>query len=78
MIEMVCAVVFSVGIIRDMPREQLNNEYANIARPFPTPYVVFPCLMSDMEAYRFYSQHDPQINGDYDPARGCPCGQEER
>jgi hypothetical protein len=61
---MICAVVFSIGIVRDIRREELK--YYQEA---PMPYVVFPCDMTDREAYRFYAAHDPQVNGDYDPQR---------
>jgi hypothetical protein len=72
MIELVCAVVFSVGIVRDVPRGELravSHEAMGIAW-YPAPYVVFPCIMTDREAYHFYSRHDPQMWGDYDPQRG--------
>ena len=72
MIELVCAVVFSKGILRDVPRGELravSHEAMGIAW-YPAPYVVFPCIMTDMEAYRFYARHDPQLNGDYEGELG--------
>ena len=72
MIELVCAVVFSVGIVRDVTREKLQVVTADAIGTlwYAAPYVVFPCIMTDMEAYRFYAAHDPQLNGNYDPQRG--------
>ena len=69
MIPLVCAVVFSVGIIRDVPHEQVKivSHDAMSRMWYSAPYVIFPCDMTDMEAYHFYSVHDPQIHGDYDP-----------
>ena len=80
MIAIVCAVVFSVGIVRDVPHDKITevSMQAQGRQWYRAPYVIFPCLMTDMEAYRFYSEHDPQIHGDYDPIRGCPCGEIER
>jgi len=69
MTALICAVVFSQGIVRDISREDFTNYYRNVSRNAP-PYVVFPCIMTDMEAYRFYARHDPQMRGDYDPQRG--------
>ena len=66
---MICAVVFSIGIVRDMSVDDFTNYYRNVSRNAP-PYVVFPCIMTDREAYHFYSRHDPQMWGDYDPQRG--------
>ena len=65
MIELVCAVVFQAGIIRDISHDELKHY-----RDHSAPYVVFPCIMTDLEAWRFYAAHDPQLHGDYDPAFG--------
>jgi hypothetical protein len=78
MISLVCAVVFSVGIVRDVPHARVAEPTMRDRQWHRAPYVIFPCLMTDMEAYQFYSKHDPQINGDYDPIRGCPCGEAQR
>jgi len=72
MIPLVCAVVFSVGIVREVTPLQLRKVTTDAIGMlwYAAPYVVFPCILSDMEAYRFYAQHDPQLHGDYDPDRG--------
>jgi hypothetical protein len=72
MTALICVVIFSVGILRDVTREQLRDvtDKATGVLWYPPPYVVFPCIMTDTEAYHFYARHDPQMWGDYDPQRG--------
>ena len=64
MIELVCAVIFSVGIVRDVPKDEvIKTSRAAMGKLwYPAPFVIFPCVMSDMEAYHFYARHDPQLN----------------